>query len=322
VAEDFVIARNPDPDSALPFLLRVPLSPRPVVLKARETWPRTAKVYCHRADEWPEDPDVVERTAVRSCTARGPAVDLVLDRGRENRSQLVFTRLKGGREAIFWQSARTARKARPGVRTPTARASGLAELRIEVDRRERYPYRFAAQQASTVRASLPCGDYGVRRDGDLVAVVERKSLEDLARSLVDARLPAQLAELSAMAHAAVVVEERYSRLFTLPYVKPGFVADLLARVQVRWPSVPVFFAETRPLAQEWTYRFLAAAAAESVADDRAAQRLAALVTAEPLAPAPASVATVRRWAMQQGLPVSDRGRLRADVRAAYEQAQQ
>jgi len=81
-------------------------------------------------------------------------------------------------------------------------------------------------------------------------------------------------------------------------------------------------AETRPLAQEWTYRFLAAAAAESVADDRAAQRLAALVTAEPLAPAPASVATVRRWAMQQGLPVSDRGRLRAHVRAAYEQAQQ
>lgn len=31
----------------------------------------------------------------------------------------------------------------------------------------------------------------------------------------------------------MVVEERYSRLLTLPYVAPGFVADLLARVQVR-----------------------------------------------------------------------------------------
>jgi hypothetical protein len=151
--DDFVIARNPDPASALPYLLRLPL-PRPVVLKARETWPRTAKVYCHRAEEWPADAEIVERVPVKACTARGPAVDLVLDRGRENRSQLVFTRLKGGREAIFWQSARTARKARPGVRTPTARASGLERLEIVVDSHERYPYRFASQQAVTVRSAL------------------------------------------------------------------------------------------------------------------------------------------------------------------------
>ncbi len=55
VVDDFVIARNPDPASSLPYLLRLPLPlPRPVVLKARETWPRTAKVYCHRAESWPE----------------------------------------------------------------------------------------------------------------------------------------------------------------------------------------------------------------------------------------------------------------------------
>lgn len=64
---------------------------------------------------------------------------------------------------------------------------------------------------------------------------------------MDARLTAQLAELATLPHAAVVVEERYSRLFTLPFVKPRFVADLLARRQVRWPKVPVFFAESRPL---------------------------------------------------------------------------
>lgn len=317
--DDFVIARNPDPDSALPYLLRLPLR-RPVVLKARETWPRTAKVYCHRAEQWPDDAEIVERVPVKSCVARGPAVDLVLDRGRENRSQLVFTRLKGGREAIFWQSARTTKKARPGVRTPTARASGLTEFEIVVDTRERYGYRFASQQASTVKSALPCGDYGVRRDGALVAVVERKSLEDLAHSLVDGRLAAQLGELATVGHAAVVVEERYSKLFTLPFVRPGWVADLLAQVQVRWTTVPVFFAETRPLAEEWTYRFLAAAAAEGVADGRSAQRLAALVSPGPLAAAPPTVGQMRAWAVAQGLSVPDRGRLRASVVAAYQAA--
>jgi hypothetical protein len=318
VVDDFVIARNPDPDSALPYLLRVPLPGRAVVLKARETWPRTSKVYCHRADTWPTEPDIVERVPVKSCTARGPAVDLVLDRGRENRSQLVFTRLRGGREAIFWQSPRTTKKARPGVRTPTARASGLDDLEIVVDGRERYGYRFAQQRASAVKGTLPCGDYGVRRDAVLLAVVERKSLEDLARSLIDGRLAGQLSELATMPRAAVVVEERYSKLFSLPYVKPGFVVDLLARVQVRWPSVPVFFAETRPLAEEWTYRFLAAALAESVADERVVQRLEALFEPGALPAAPPSTAAIRAWAVGQGLPVSDRGRIRADVVAAYE----
>jgi len=37
---------------------------------------------------------------------------------------------------------------------------------------------------------------------------------------------------------------------------------LLARLQVRFPNVPVVFAETRKLGEEWTYRFLTAAAKE------------------------------------------------------------
>ena len=53
---------------------------------------------------------------MRSCARRGVAIDLVLDRAKENRSQFMFTRLAGGREGIFWQSARTTRKARPTYR--------------------------------------------------------------------------------------------------------------------------------------------------------------------------------------------------------------
>ena len=53
---------------------------------------------------------------------------------------------------------------------------------------------------------------------------------------------------------AVVVEDRYSQVFQLDRVRPARVAD-----GSRWPGVPLAFSETRRLAEEWTYRYLAAA---------------------------------------------------------------
>jgi len=44
------------------------------------------------------------------------------------------------------------------------------------------------------------------------------------------------------------------------------VPELLARVQVRYPNVPIVFCDTRPLAEEWTYRFLGAALAHLAAE--------------------------------------------------------
>jgi ERCC4 domain len=264
----FQVARNPDAASRLPFLVRVPLPGGDLVLKAREPWPRTGVVYCHPAPgEWPDPPataELLEQVPVRSCRRRGAAIDLVLDRAREHRSQLVFTRTRG-REVIFWQSPRTARAARPGVRVPGRRASGLEALTILVDTRERYPWRFGRQRSVTLeRRALPAGDYAVLAPGggELAAVVERKTLQDLAGSLVDGSLSYLLAELAALPRAAVVVEDRYGALFKLEHVQPGFVADLLGALAVRYPAVPVVFCDTRPLAQEWAYRFLGAAVAE------------------------------------------------------------
>jgi hypothetical protein len=317
VPEDFVIARNPDGDSALPYLLRVPLPGRPVVLKARDTWPRTSKIYCHPAEAWPDEPDIVERVPVRACERRGASIDLVLDRGRESRSQLVFTRIRGGREAIFWQSPRTTRQARPAVRPPTARAAGLAELTIVVDSHERYPYRFADQQAEVVRRALPAGDYAVEVDGRVVAAVERKSLPDLVSSLTSGRLRYALGELAALPRAAVVVEDRWSQVFRLEHVRPAVVADGLAEAQVRWPAVPIVFTETRRLAEEWTYRWLAAASVAAQDETGGETRMAALVEAGPVAAAAPTTAEVRAWAVARGLPVSDRGRLRPEILAAF-----
>jgi hypothetical protein len=269
MTRSFVVARNPDPESSLPYLVSLPVAGGDLILKARDTWPRTAKVYCHRSDEWPEDVEIVEEVPVLSCVRRGVAVDLVLDRARENRSQVVFTRMRTGREGIFWQSSRTVRQARPGIRVPRRRASQHTELPILVDTRERYPYRFAHQQAQVERRALRVGDYAVELDGEIVAAVERKSLADLSSRLVEGSLPFLLAQLSELGRAAVVVEDRYSEVFKLQHVAPGFVAELLAAVQVRYPAVPIVFCETRPLAEEWTFRFLGAALAHARAEDEA-----------------------------------------------------
>jgi hypothetical protein len=271
-ARTFVVARNPEPGSRLPYLIRLPLPDGPLVLKAREPWPRTASTYCHRTDNrWPRDAEVLEEVPVRVCERRGIAVDLVLDRAREHRSQLVFTRVQG-REAIFWQTPRTAARSRPGVRVPRRRAAGRAaeELEILIDTRERYPYKFAGKQARTRRRALPVGDYAVELDGELVAAVERKSLADLAKTLVDGSLNFLMSELAALPRAAVTVEDRLSGMLKLEHVQPGFVVELLAAVQVRYPSVPVLFCETRPLAEDWTFRFLGAALAQAHAERSAA----------------------------------------------------
>jgi hypothetical protein len=260
VSGRFRVARNPDATSTLPYVIELPVGGDSLVLKAKETWPRTAKVYCHPADEWPDDAEVIEEVAVRSCVRRGVAIDLVLDRARENRSQLVFTTLKGGRPGIFWQSARTTRKTRPGLRVPTRR-SAAGELEIVVDTRERYAWKFAEQQATTVRRALTVGDYAVELDGSIVGVVERKTLSDLAGVLVDGSLLITLGELATVPRAAIVVEDRWADVFRLQHVAPSMVAEMLAGAQVRYPNVPIVFCETRALAQEWAYRFLGAALA-------------------------------------------------------------
>lgn len=324
---ELLVARNPDPDSSLPYLLRVPLDEGALVFRTKGTWPRTSALYCHpvAADEWPGDAAVVERVALRACRRRGAAIDVIADRGREQRSQIVFTRGRG-REMVFWQSPRTRKQARPDVRTPTARASGVAELRIVVDAHERYPYTFTGQQVSTVRRGLRCGDYAIVDEGRTIAAVERKSLADLAGSVLSGRLRFAMAELAALPHAAVVIEERYSQLFALEHARPAVVLDGLAELQIAYPAVPLMFCETRKLAQEWTYRYLAAAHVRQSSETAARERAGL-----PAPPVPGGEGTtggsaepspsqVRAWAREQGIEVSDRGRIRAEVVEAFKRA--
>jgi hypothetical protein len=210
--------------------------------------------------------------------------------------------------------------ARPAVSLRGARASGLADLEIAVDIRERYSFTFADRQATTRREPLKAGDYGLLVDGLLQATVKRKSLADPVTSLTTGKLKYHLTELAAIPRAAVVVEEGDSRVFKVDHVRPSVVADGIAECQIRFPTVPIVFCETRKLAQEWTYRFLAPAQVgltEEMIGDLAVR---ALEAAPALAPAPPTPVDLRRWTFTNDIVVSGRGRIPPAVMDRYLEA--
>jgi hypothetical protein len=202
------------------------------------------------------------------------------------------------------------------VALPAARASGQV-LEIVIDSGEKYPWSFGHQQAVTRRQRLPAGDYAVLRDDVVLAAVERKSVGDLVSSLLSGRLTYALADLAALPRAAVAVEDRYSRLFSFEHASGAAAAESLAEAQARFPSVPIVFCETRPLAQEWAYRWLGACLVEVEAAAGTAGLEATFAGAGPVPAASPRPAAVREWAREHGLQVSDRGRIPQDVVRRY-----
>jgi hypothetical protein len=117
-----------------------------------------------------------------------------------------------------------------------------------------------------------------------------------------------------------VVEEGYSRVFKVDHVRPSVVADGIAECQIRFPTGPLVFCETRKLAQEWTYRFLAAAQVGLSEEMIGGIAVRALEAAPALAPAPPAPVDVRRWAFANDIVVSGRGRSPSAVMDRYLEA--
>lgn len=218
-------------------------------------------VFCHQLAEWPAEAETIEEVPVEACWRSGSAIHLVLQRRQNRRSLFVWTRARG-RPVIFWRSAASMHAARPGIRVPSAR--GLeGPLEIAVDARECYSWRFPGKGATLIRRDLPVGDYAVVRDGLVVAAVERKTVGDLATAAIAGKLGLALAELERLPHAALAVEGRWSDLVKLAQragSRPGWLLGVAVALQVAHPRITWTFAETPKVAQDWSYRWLAACA--------------------------------------------------------------
>lgn len=216
----FLIARSPDQHRTLPYVLCLPLEEGPLWLRAREAWPRAARLYCHQLSKPPElgTLEIIERVGAAVCKRRGKAIDRVLQRRTNKRSQFVFTSSRG-RPLILWQTPTAAKSAKPVLRIPPT--SSDHECTFYIDSRERYGYAFKAHRARVERCTLPVGDYAALVGENIIAAVERKTLMDFTRSIVEGSLAFAMAELANLPHAAIAIEARYSQLVRYKYVRPG-----------------------------------------------------------------------------------------------------
>jgi hypothetical protein len=65
--------------------------------------------------------------------------------------------------------------------------------------------------------------------------------------------------LAELPRGAIVVEGDYPDLFRTQLGRGSWLADMLARLAVRYREVPIVFAGSRRFAEEWASRFLGAA---------------------------------------------------------------
>ncbi len=266
-APSLVIARNPSAGTRLPYLLYVPVAgEEPLLLATSDVWPQTSDLFCYelKPQEWPEEPEVLDSAPIQACWRLGKAVHLVLKRRSRRRSMFIWTQSRGAkpRTLVFWRTRKTMQAARPGIRVPAARGLERRAVSIAVDCHERYAWKFPRQHANTERRALPAGDYGIFFGDRLVAAVERKSMTDLLTTMSSGALRLQLAELSRLPRAILVVEGRPRDLLQAEKeagVSRGWILNLMAALQVEYPNVQWLFAETRRMAQDMAYRWLSAA---------------------------------------------------------------
>ena len=274
-------------DARFPYRLTVWRGTRLVLaLRTQDRWPGSAgHIFCLREEGriWLPPTGELERVAVVAMERFGKRLSLVLDRSRKKRCDFLFLvkpykEQEGSYEQIFWRTQEALRQRRPRSKLSTYVSP---QLSILADSRERYGWSFPEENSR--RKALAVGDYALEVEGELVAVVERKTLPNLLAEFGRmAVFHQQLAELGSYPARALVIEAAYADFFNLEKVRPyspTFVAKAVAELQAFHPGLPVIFAGSRKLAREWVLRFFQAVRANLADDSHPAIRQALAVAA-------------------------------------------
>jgi hypothetical protein len=252
-----------------PYRLQIIRGDKPwLVLRTQDRWPAAGRhIFCLREDEPPEPDEMleeVERVDIVAFNERGRRISVVLDRKRYKRCDFLFLKksYKGrpgeSYEQIFWLTQRSIEQHRPAFKLVSRR--GRSELVVRIHSNEKYPWRFPG--AVTERGAIAAGDYALM-DGDrMLAVVERKTLDNLLADFgMMPVLHQRVAELAAQDNHALVIEASYADFLNpkkVHYYSPSFCAKAIAELYALHPALRIVFCANRKVANEWTRQFFTA----------------------------------------------------------------
>jgi ERCC4-type nuclease len=231
-------------------------------LYVQDKWPGTkGNIFCLSATE--REPycgeEELERVGVVNYQVYGKRVTIILDRPIRKRCNFLFLtkpykNKPGEYEQIFWQTQQGLEQRKTKYKLSYNKSSAL---QVFIDTQERYAWNFPG--LDSIKEKLPIGDYAIKDDFGVLAVVERKTLNNLKAEFNNLKKFHQhLSELEAYRYSALVVEAAYTDFLNpdkaAPY-QPGFTAKALAEIQVDHPNLSIIFAGSRKAAVVWAQNF-------------------------------------------------------------------
>lgn len=237
-----------------------------LMLSVQNKWPGPGKKifclpngYCG-SDDLPKD-EPVEECGIVASQKYDKKLTVILDRKSRRRCWFLFLRgeykTKPGEfyEQVFWITHSSAKERRPGAYIP--RHKNIESLEIIIDSRERRPYKFS--EAKIERKNLSVGDYALVKNGGIIAVAERKTLDNLLHEIGTYDfLKLALQELNKLKYRAVVFESPYSDFINpkkQKFYSASYIADILADLFVSFPGIQFIFCDNRKFANEWVFRW-------------------------------------------------------------------
>jgi len=256
-----------NPGSHFPYWLFIEEKPGVFLsLKVQERWPGPGKkIFCKvdgmvNVDSLPAE-ELVEECNIISQKRYGKKLTIILDRKIKKRCWFLFLKkeykTKPGEyyDQTFWITQASAVSEGRGVYLPKSRKRD--DFEVFIDAAERYSYRFG--KAKVERKKLPVGDYALSYNGDILAVAERKTLDNFLHEIATMEVfKAKLQEMSSFRYKVVVLESPYANFINpkkLSYYSAPYVAEILADLMVQFPDVQFIFFGNRKTANEWLYRW-------------------------------------------------------------------
>ena len=255
-------------DEKFPYKLIIKQDARILLsLFVKDKWPgQKGHIFCIRDEEDNHIPvdDIIESVPVISLKRFGRRLSVVLDRTINKRCDFLFLTKQyktkeGEYEQIFWRTDKVLKESKSRAKLSTY-YNGV--LNIIIDSAERYPWNFPG--CETKHRKLPVGDYALVYNEVLVAVVERKTFDNIFAEFGKMQIfHNQLNELTSYKYAALVIEANYSDFFKpdkLKFYSSTSVSKAIGELHGMHPNLSIVFAGKRKFAAYWTHRFFEAVA--------------------------------------------------------------